>query len=63
MIKSTGFLAIWLLLLALVGCAKLTGNVDRSPSKAFTDTGNTAIGNAIANETSDHPGQYRLFTA
>jgi phosphatidylserine/phosphatidylglycerophosphate/cardiolipin synthase-like enzyme len=35
----------------------LPENVDRQPSKAFTDTGDTAIGSAIAKETSDHPGQ------
>ncbi len=57
MIKPTGFLSIWLLRLALVGCATLPENVDRPPSKAFTDTGNTAIGSAIAKETSDHPDQ------
>jgi hypothetical protein len=57
MIKPTGFLSIWLLLLALVGCAALPENVDRPPSKAFTDTGDTAIGSAIAKETSDHPGR------
>jgi putative cardiolipin synthase len=57
MIKPTGFLSIWLMLLALVGCARLPDNVDRQPSKAFNDTGNTAIGSAIAKETSDHPGQ------
>lgn len=57
MIKPIGFLSIWLLLLALVGCATLPENVDRPPSEAFTDTGNTAIGSAIAKETSDHPGQ------
>ncbi|MEE4112827.1 MAG: phospholipase D-like domain-containing protein [Desulfobacteraceae bacterium] len=57
MIKPTGFLSIWLMLLALVGCATLPANVDRPPSKAFTDTGDTAIGSAIAKETSDRPGQ------
>jgi putative cardiolipin synthase len=57
MIKPTGFLSIWLLLLALVGCATLPENVDRQPSEAFTDTGDTTIGSAIAEATSDHPGQ------
>ena len=57
MIKLTGFLSIWLLLLVLVGCATLPENVDRPPSKAFTDTGDTAIGSAIAKITSDHPDQ------
>jgi putative cardiolipin synthase len=57
MIKPTGFLSIWLLLLALVGCATLPENVDRQPSEAFTDTGDTTTGSAIAEATSDHPGQ------
>ena len=57
MIKPIGLLSIWLLLLALVGCATLPENVDRPSSKAFSDTGDTAIGSAIAKETSDHPGQ------
>lgn len=57
MIRPIGFLSIWLLLLALLGCATLPENVDRPLSKAFTDTGDTAIGSVIAKETSDHPGQ------
>ena len=57
MIKPTEFPSIWFLLLALSGCATLTENVDRTPSKAFTDTGDTAIGSAVAKETSEHPGQ------
>lgn len=57
MIKPIGFMSIWLLLLTLVGCATLPKNVDRPPSEAFTDTGDTIIGSAIAEETSDHPNQ------
>jgi putative cardiolipin synthase len=57
MIKTTRFLSIWLLLLALVGCATLPENVDRPPSKALIDTGDTAIGSAIVRETADHPGK------
>jgi putative cardiolipin synthase len=57
MIKATGIMAIWLLLLALVSCATLPENVDRPTSKAFTDTENTSIGSAIVKETSEHPGQ------
>ena len=55
MIKTFAFTS--LLLLALAGCATLPENVDRPSSKAFTDTGDTAIGSAIAKETSDHPDQ------
>jgi putative cardiolipin synthase len=57
MIKPPGSLSIGLLLLALVGCATLPENVDRPPSKAYTDTEDTAIGSAIVRETADHPGQ------
>jgi len=57
MIKPTGIMSIWLLLLVLVGCATLPENVDRPTSKAFTNTENTSIGSAIVKETSDHPDQ------
>jgi putative cardiolipin synthase len=57
MIKPAGILSIWLLLVAPVGCATLPENIDRSTSKAFTNTENTSIGSAIFKETSDHPDQ------
>jgi hypothetical protein len=60
MIKPTGLLSKWLLLLALVGYATPPPppkNVDRPPSIAFSNTGDTAMEIAIAEETSNHPGQ------
>lgn len=42
-------------LIALAGCAGLPTQVQRSPSSAFTDTGDTALAQALAPEVRTHP--------
>ncbi|HEY7238522.1 MAG TPA: phospholipase D family protein [Burkholderiales bacterium] len=42
---------------AIAGCASLPHDVDRSPSRALTDTGATRLGRALAPLVAAHPGK------
>ena len=44
-------------LCALAGCAGLPSGVDRQPSRAYVDTGDTRIGRALAEAVAAHPGK------
>ena len=57
---------LWVLFLALAGCAVLPSKVERTPSAAFQDTGDTPIGRMVSPLTEAHPGEsgaYLLFSA
>ncbi len=56
MIKPGKYLLLYLLLLVLSGCATLPENVNRTPSSAYIDTGNTTIGSVIASSVAEHSG-------
>jgi putative cardiolipin synthase len=45
------------LISALAGCAGLPAGVDRQPSSAYVDTGDTRIARAIAGAVAAHPGK------
>lgn len=49
-------LCLGILVLMLAACAGLPDAVPRTPSKALTDTGDTAIGRAVAPMLAPHPG-------
>ena len=51
------------LILLIGGCATLPQGFERTPSQAYNDTDDTALGIAIAAEASAHPGQsgFRLL--
>ncbi len=41
----------------LAGCAGLPANVDRQPSSAYSDTGDTRLGRALGAAVAAHPGK------
>ena len=45
------------LISALAGCAGLPAGVDRPPSSAYVDTGDTRLGRAFAGAVAAHPGK------
>ncbi len=45
------------LMVLLTGCAGLPTNVDRQPSSAYSDTGETRLGRALAPAVAAHPGK------
>ncbi|HDR9002715.1 TPA: phospholipase D family protein [Burkholderia vietnamiensis] len=54
MLRSWGAI---LSLLMLAACASLPPQVDRTPTHAYTDTGNTRLGVAFRAQAATHPGQ------
>ncbi|HSB98561.1 MAG TPA: phospholipase D-like domain-containing protein, partial [Burkholderiaceae bacterium] len=48
-------------LIVLAGCAGLPTQVQRSPSSALTDTGDTALARALAADVRAHPGQTGVY--
>ncbi|HEX6018607.1 MAG TPA: phospholipase D family protein [Burkholderiaceae bacterium] len=54
-------LFFYCVLIALAGCAGLPTQVQRSPSSAFTDTGDTALARALAPEVRAHPRQTGVY--
>jgi putative cardiolipin synthase len=54
MLRSWGAI---LSLLMLAACASLPPQVDRTPTHAYTDTGNTRLGVAFRAQAAAHPGQ------
>ncbi|HTT13168.1 MAG TPA: phospholipase D family protein [Burkholderiaceae bacterium] len=49
--------AAWAFAIALVACASLPEHVERTSSSALADTGDTALGRALAPAAADHPGK------
>ncbi|MFZ1200871.1 MAG: hypothetical protein WAO07_11955, partial [Desulfobacterales bacterium] len=49
------------MLLVFGGCATLPDNVDRPQSFAITDTQDTALGRALADEKAANPGQSGFY--
>ncbi len=45
------------LMVLLAGCAGLPASVDRRPSSAYADTGDTSLGRALAPAVAAHPGK------
>ncbi len=50
-------LLVFVLLLLLAGCAPGAPEVQRTPSQAFVDTGETRLGHMVAPLAARHPGQ------
>lgn len=61
MVRRYGCLPIMFLLLVFVGCATLPENVDRPQSLAITDTQDTALGRALADEKVANPGKSGFY--
>jgi putative cardiolipin synthase len=56
----------WVPVLALAGCGVLPSEVERVPSAALPDTGNTRIGHVVSPLVAAHPGEsgaYPVFSA
>lgn len=61
MVRRYGCLPIMFLLLVFVGCATLPENVDRPQSLAITNTQDTALGRALADEKAANPGKSGFY--
>ena len=56
-----GYIFAVMLLMPFWGCASLPENVDRPPTHAFTNTQDTTLGRAFADDMAARPGQSGFF--
>jgi putative cardiolipin synthase len=60
-LKPFGYACTVILLLIFFGCASLPENVDRHPTYALSDTGDTILGKALADDITNRPGESGFF--